>query len=224
MAPQALGCESHFRWSYALCGSFLRRIRSFLGVFMIKLFRDGKIWTVPNALSCFRLLLVPFIVWSYVGLENTTLTIILLGVSGLTDVLDGRIARRYNLTSALGKALDPLADKLTQVSIVLCLAFTYPLLWGLLGVCLVREPCIGVLAYVTMQKTNQVPGARWYGKLSTVVVYITVLSLLVFPELPKWLSDGLIIASIFCVVSALLLYTKYHSDIWKRANEQKAVD
>ena len=88
---------------------------------MLKLFRDGKIWTIPNFMSFFRLLLVPFIVWAYVGLQNTKLAIILLAVSALTDVLDGRIARRFNMVSDLGKALDPVADKLTQVCVVLCL-------------------------------------------------------------------------------------------------------
>ena len=105
---------------------------------MFKLFRDGKIWTIPNVLSFFRLLLVPFIIWAYVGLHNNPLTITLLAVSALTDILDGQIARRFNMVSDLGKALDPVADKLTQVCIVLCLAFTYPLLWVLLGLCVLR--------------------------------------------------------------------------------------
>lgn len=189
--------------------------------YMFKLFRDGKIWTIPNALSLFRLLLVPVIVWSYLGLNNTTLTVILIAVSALTDVLDGRIARRFNMVSDLGKALDPLADKLTQVSIVLCLAFTKPLLWVLLGICVVREPCMGILGYITIRKTNQVPSARWYGKVSTVVLYTTALVLLVFPNIPSWLSYTLIGLSIFCVASALLLYTRYYVDIWKRVDEQR---
>lgn len=188
---------------------------------MFKLFRDGKIWTIPNALSLFRLLLVPVIVWSYLGLNNTTLTVILIAVSALTDVLDGRIARRFNMVSDLGKALDPLADKLTQVSIVLCLAFTKPLLWVLLGICVVREPCMGILGYITIRKTNQVPSARWYGKVSTVVLYTTALVLLVFPNIPSWLSYTLIGLSILCVASALLLYTRYYVDIWKRVDEQR---
>ena len=189
---------------------------------MFKLFRDGKILTIPNAMSFFRLLLVPVIVWSYLGLKNCTLTIVLIAVSALTDVLDGQIARRFNMVSDLGKALDPLADKLTQVSIVLCLAFSRPLLWILLGICVIREPCMGILGYITIRKTNKVPGAKWYGKVSTVVLYTTALVLLIFPQVPQWISNTLIGLCIFCVASALLLYTRYYVDVWKQADAEAA--
>ena len=189
---------------------------------MLKLFRDGKIWTIPNAMSLFRLLLVPVIIWSYAVRKDTTLTIVLLAVSALTDVLDGRIARRFDMVSDLGKALDPLADKLTQVSIVLCLALTHPLLWVLLGVCVVREPCVGVLGYITIRKTNQVPSAKWYGKVSTVVLYATALALLLFPEIPQWLYHTLSGLCIFCVAFAMLLYIRYHFGVWKQADAKAA--
>ena len=188
---------------------------------MFKLFHDGKIWTIPNVMSFFRLLLVPIIIWSYLGLQNTTLTVVLLIVSGLTDVLDGQIARRFHMVSDLGKALDPIADKLTQVSIVLCLALSRPLLWILLGICVVREPCIGFLAYTTMHKTNTVPCAKWYGKLSTFVLDASTLALLLFPQMPQCLANTLIGLSIFFVVLALLLYARYHMGVWKQAETQK---
>ena len=66
---------------------------------MFKLFRSGKVWTIPNLMSMFRLLLVPFIIWAYVGLNSPKLTIILLAVSALTDVFDGIIARKFNMVS-----------------------------------------------------------------------------------------------------------------------------
>ena len=160
---------------------------------MFKLFRDGKIWTIPNVLSFFRLLLVPFIIWAYVGLRNDTLTILLLAVSAMTDVLDGRIARKFNMISDLGKALDPFADKITQVCVVLILAIrNFPLLWYRLGICVFRELCMGILGYITIRKTNKVPGARWYGKVSTIVLYASALSLMLFPKMPSWLSTGVV--------------------------------
>ena len=84
------------------------------GFVLRKWFPDGKIWTVPNCMSLFRLLLVPVIIWAYAGKHDTPLTVILLAVSALTDVLDGHIARHFNMISDLGKALDPIADKLTR--------------------------------------------------------------------------------------------------------------
>ena len=188
---------------------------------MLKLFRDGKIWTIPNMMSFFRLILVPFIIWAYVGCHNTTLTIILLAVSALTDVLDGRIARRFNMVSDLGKALDPVADKLTQVCVVLCLAFSYPLLWILLGLCVLRESCMAILGYITIRKTNKVPSARWYGKVSTVMLYAAALALLIFPNMPAWLSTLLIVLCIVCVFTALILYALYFTGLWKQADAEK---
>lgn len=188
---------------------------------MIKLFPDGKIWTVPNYLSLFRLILVPLIVWSYMGLQNTTLCIILLALSALSDILDGQIARRCNMISDLGKVLDPVADKLTQSCIVLCLAFTYPLLWVLLGLCLVRETCMGILGYLTIRKTGKVPGARWYGKVSTVVLYASALSMLIFEGMSSAVATMLIVLCIICVFSTLVLYTRFHMGCWKQAEEEK---
>ena len=190
---------------------------------MFKLFRSGKIWTIPNIMSMFRLVLVPFIIWAYVGQHNTALTIILLALSAVTDVLDGRIARKFNMVSDLGKALDPFADKITQVCVVLCLAFTYPLLWYLLGICVFREICMGILGYLTIRKTNRVPYAHWYGKVSTVVLYASALALLVFPGMPSWLSTAIIVLCMVCVVTALVLYTRYFLKEWKQAKTKQPV-
>lgn len=194
---------------------------------MFKLFRSDKVWTIPNIMSMFRLILVPFIIWAYVGLDHVPLTIILLALSALTDMLDGPIARKYDMISDLGKALDPFADKVTQVSVILCLAIKLaikgnPLLWVLLGICVFRELCMGILGYITIRKTDKVPQARWYGKLSTIVLYASALALLIFPKMPAWLATTLILLCIICVLMALILYVRYFSSQWKQVpSEQK---
>ena len=181
---------------------------------MHQLFRKGQILTIPNLMSLFRLLLVPVIVYAYLCLHNDTLTMILLAVSALTDVLDGQIARRFHMVSDLGKALDPVADKLTQVCMVLCLAFRYPLMWILLGLCVVRETCMAILGYMNIRRTGEVKGANWYGKVSTVVLYGTGLALLLFPDMPAWVSTCLIVLCMICVVMALILYTRFYVGLW----------
>ena len=193
---------------------------------MFKIFRSGKVWTIPNIMSMFRLVLVPFIIWAYVGLDNVPLTIILLALSALTDVLDGPIARKFDMISDLGKALDPFADKVTQVSVILCLAIKLairenPLLWILLGICVFRELCMGVLGYITIRKTGKVPGARWYGKVSTVILYASALALLIFP-MPSWLSTAIVAVCIVCVTMALVLYTRFFLSEWKHSEPQPA--
>ena len=185
-----------------------------------ELFRKGQVWTIPNVMSLFRIVLLPFLIWAYVGLHNTTLTIILLAVSALTDILDGKIARKFNMVSDLGKALDPVADKLTQVSMVLCLAFKYKLMWILLGLCVIRETCMFILGLISMKRTGRVYSARWYGKVSTAVLYGTGLALLIFPKMPSWLSTALIILCMVVVVLALTLYTRFHMQMWKKAEAE----
>ena len=85
-----------------------------------------KIWTIPNLLSLMRIALVPLIVWSYLNLEDGVLAGCLLVLSGATDIADGIIARRFNMISDLGKVLDPVADKLTQGAMLICLVALFP--------------------------------------------------------------------------------------------------
>lgn len=75
---------------------------------------QNKILTIPNVLSFFRLCLIPVIIWMYCSKRDYVRTAVILLLSGATDILDGFIARRFNMVSDLGKVLDPVADKLTQ--------------------------------------------------------------------------------------------------------------
>ena len=80
-----------------------------------------KIFTIPNLLSFFRILLIPLMWYLYVIAHEPGWTVAVLALSGLSDLVDGKIARKYHMTSDLGKVLDPIADKLTQVTLVVCL-------------------------------------------------------------------------------------------------------
>ena len=87
------------------------------------------IWTIPNILSYFRILLIPVIILCYLYVENPWAAVGVIVVSGLTDAADGYIARRFNMISEFGKFIDPVADKLTQVSMAACLIVRYPMMW-----------------------------------------------------------------------------------------------
>ena len=86
----------------------------------------NRIITVPNLLSFFRLCLIPVIIWSYCVKKNPLLAGEILLLSGLTDLADGYIARRFHRISNLGKILDPVADKLTQAAMLICLFTRFP--------------------------------------------------------------------------------------------------
>lgn len=94
---------------------------------------EGKILTVPNLLSALRLCMVPLFLWIYLGLDEPLWAAGLLVLSGITDTVDGWIARKFHQVSNLGKALDPFADKVTQIAVVTCLSIRFPRLWNCVG-------------------------------------------------------------------------------------------
>ena len=98
-----------------------------------------QLLTIPNLLSAFRILLVPVIVWLYCGRGDYPLTACVLVLSGVTDIVDGFIARRFRMVSDLGKVLDPVADKLTQAVALGCLLTRFEAIWRLLAVLLIKE-------------------------------------------------------------------------------------
>ncbi|MFR6641358.1 MAG: CDP-alcohol phosphatidyltransferase family protein [Christensenellales bacterium] len=116
---------------------------------------DKRIITIPNILTAIRLLLIPFFVWQYLSGKFVAATIIVV-VSGVTDVIDGIIARKFNMVSALGKALDPIADKLTQICVMLCLVRAFPKIWFPLALLIVKEFISGILGLMIITRTGDV--------------------------------------------------------------------
>ena len=131
---------------------------------MRRFFKKNQILTIPNLLSVVRLALIPVIVWLYSVEKNYYGAIGVIALSAATDIVDGWIARHFNMISDFGKALDPLADKLTQAALLLCLLSKYELMWGLtivFGVCEITKFTLGI---IIAKKHNEVNGAKWYGK------------------------------------------------------------
>ncbi len=190
---------------------------------MREVFRKEQILTVPNFMTFFRILLLPVIIWSYLTMESKLVPIILLALSALTDVLDGIVARKLNQVSDFGKAMDPIADKLTQVSMLICLVRTHPLILWLLILCVLREIFMFVTGLINVHKVGQFKSARWYGKLSTVLLYGTALALIVFENLmPLWLKTALIVLCMAGVLLAVTGYSLYYSRLWKEAGAHQA--
>ena len=169
--------------------------------------KKNKILTVPNALSLLRILLVPVFMYLYIGRQNTLWTAIVLIISCASDVIDGPIARKYNQVSDVGKALDPIGDKLTQIGLMVCLITKYPLMWVPTIIIVVKEIVSGILGLVTIKKANVVKGAVWHGKLTTVLLFLMMgLHLLWAPRLPdliSWISIGI------CCAMMLYSFTMY---------------
>lgn len=131
-------------------------------------------WNIPNALSVLRIALIPAFVALYLlQLDRWAFAVLL--VSGLTDFVDGFVARRFHMITDCGKLLDPLSDKLTQVAVVVCLTTRYTELLPLTVLCFAKELSQGIGGILLLRKNVQAQGARWFGKVSTVLFYATML-------------------------------------------------
>lgn len=166
--------------------------------------KENKFLTVPNVLSLFRIALIPVIVWLYAISGNMVWSGVVLIVSGLTDIADGWIARHYNMVSEVGKALDPIADKLTQGAVLLCMIFRYPLLVFPFILPLAKEAFVGVTGLLLIQKSGAVYGAEWHGKAATCLIYAVLLLHLFWTEIPLAatlvsviLASGMMLISLF---------------------------
>ena len=144
------------------------------------------LFTIPNLLSFFRLILIPVYVIIYLNADSTAdyyISAAILAVSCLTDMIDGKIARHFNMISNTGKVLDPLADKCTQFTLIICLAIRYPLLWILAGLFFIKEIYQLIAAYVMLHRGKVLNGALMAGKVCTTVLFISLILMVMLPDM-----------------------------------------
>lgn len=165
-----------------------------------------KMITIPNALSLFRLVLIPVFLWLYCGRKEYLWSAFVLFLSGVTDVLDGWIARQFHMISDFGKALDPVADKLTQAAVLLSLVTRFPLMAVLLVLFVLKECIVGVSGLVIIHKTRKVYGADWHGKVNTCLLYLMVTLHIIWYDIPAIISDILLCICFIMMTISLVLY------------------
>lgn len=129
--------------------------------------------TIPNAISFIRILLItPFVAFfierMYVAAAIT------VGISGLSDLFDGMIARKFHQESELGKVLDPLADKLTLIAVGICLIFIEPYVLPLMIIMVTKDILMIIGGTIVINQGVIPPKSSWYGKVSTFMFYISV--------------------------------------------------
>lgn len=171
--------------------------------------KNYKIITIPNMLSILRLVLVVVFAVLYDNdnsfSENVPALLVLL-VSGITDFLDGRIARRYNMISEVGKILDPIADKVTEAVIAICLWEKYALMKVMFIVLVIKEIFMCVSGAIVIKITKINNGAKWFGKVSTFIFYIVTICLLLLPRIKNIYANTLIWICIFFMLFSLVMY------------------
>ena len=165
---------------------------------------------IPNALSLLRLLLLPVFAALYLmSGEHPALlywSFAVLALSGVTDSLDGIIARKFNQITDLGKILDPVADKLTHGAIALCLAFRYEAMRYLFVLMVLKEGFMAVMGVINLRHGRKLDGAKWFGKFCTGALFILLFLLVLWPGIPLALANGLIGVVTVIMFLTLCLY------------------
>ena len=186
---------------------------------------------VPNALTILRFLLIPIIIISCVQ-GQYTVAIVVLTISGLTDILDGTIARKYNLITDFGKLMDPLADKATQISLLTTLFIKGVIPIWILAIVVLKEFCM-VSGASFLYGKELVVSSKWYGKLATVLFYVAMVISLLLEQIGETQSNliraigigGTIIyyLAVITTIASLILYMKafYVQGYLKKSNNKQ---
>ena len=175
---------------------------------------------IPNVLTILRFFIIPFIVYYLIG-DNYIAAFILLTLSGLTDVLDGAIARKFNFITNFGKLIDPLADKVTQLSLLCTLVFKGIIPLWILVIVLLKEAFM-VCGASFLYGRDLVVSSKWYGKVATVLFYLAIaVSLLIRQfKLDFTFDITLYYLALFMTLFSLVMYFRefYIKGYFKKEN------
>ena len=154
---------------------------------MIKDWKKERL-TIPNLLSLFRLLLIPVYMTIYLNASQTrdyVVAALILAISCLTDMIDGKIARKFNMITTFGKFLDPVADKVTQFTLIICLSIKHPILWNLILLFVIKESFQFIAGLITYRKGRMLTGALITGKICTTVLFVSLTAMILMPDMSK---------------------------------------
>lgn len=168
-----------------------------------------EIFTIPNLLSLFRLILIPVYVHIYLNATEDQQYVTagaIMALSCITDLVDGKIARHFNMISNVGKVLDPLADKFTQLALILCLSAKYVILYPVLVLFLTKELFQLFVAIIHIRKGKALPGALMIGKICTTVLFISLIALVLFPRMNPVVADIIVLADAGFLLASFIGY------------------
>ena len=168
-----------------------------------------ELLTIPNILSLFRLILIPIYVFIYLNATESMdyfIAAAILAISCLTDLIDGKIARRFNMISTLGKVLDPLADKATQLTLIVCLAVKHTFLRYLVALFVIKESFQAIAGVINFIRGRMLKGALLTGKICTTVLFVSLILLVMMPALSEGIIRTIVIIDIIFMSISFLDY------------------
>lgn len=179
--------------------------------------------TVPNILTYLRILLIAPFVYFFLQ-KNYIVAAVLIGISGLTDCFDGFLARSLNQVTSLGKILDPIADKVTLISVAVCMLIYMPNILPIMLVLVAKEFMMFLGGFILLLKRITPPPANIFGKIATVVFYF-VICLIIFLkaayniEIVELIIAGTVFVAIVMLV-ALAQYIAMYLHLVRKSNEK----
>jgi Phosphatidylglycerophosphate synthase len=182
---------------------------------------------IPNGLSLLRIILIIPFVYYFMHDEIAPAAAVLV-VSGISDLLDGVIARKFNQFTELGQMLDPLSDKLTQGTVAVCLAMKQPVLIPLLAIFVLKEITMVVAACLLIGKKKRPGGSKWYGKVATTMFYISFTVIVALKGI--WGIENFAVTVTLLTLTAVLMiyafvqYAKIYVDIWHSDDPRYIMD
>ena len=190
-----------------------------------------QVFTIPNILSLFRLLLIPVYIHIYMTAQTLAdyhLAAAILAVSCLTDAVDGQIARRFNMITVVGKILDPLADKITQFTLIICLAMRHPVMWSIIGLFVAKELFQFVAGYIIVRHGRILKGAQITGKICTTILFASLTLLVLLPDIhPNWVLGITIVDGIFLLIAFIdyiFVYVRKSEELTEALPNEKEND
>ena len=160
---------------------------------------------IPNYLTTARLILVPVFAYLVLGAENSPAAALVFIISGITDIIDGYIAKKYNMVTDFGKVNDPFVDKLMQITAIVCLAIAKFVPMWIIAVVICKEIAMIIIGGLLYLK-KIVVYSHWYGKTATVIFYAVIILMILWQDMPKAWNTALLITVIISMLIAAVGY------------------
>lgn len=189
-------------------------------------FTKKDLWSIPNILCYIRFILIPVFVVQYIKAQEPreymqAAAIVL--ASGLTDFLDGFIARTFDMVTEFGKLIDPLADKLTQAALIFILVVKIKWMFLLLILFVVMQLFMLIAGLAMLKKGKRLDGSKWFGKVSTTVFYAVMLVLVAIPNLNQEIVNILMLICGAFLALSFALYIREYVRMYREAKEEEKI-
>lgn len=174
--------------------------------------------SIPNLMGYFRIILIPIILWKYLTADSIAdyqMAAVIMGISGITDFLDGFVARKFNMITQIGKIIDPVADKLTQLAIVSALSVRFHWFIAVVCILIVKEGFMAVMGYILMKRGKMLNGAQWFGKVATAFLYVVMFALILITDIKPTIANTLIVICAILLMISFILYIPVYKKILK---------